>query len=98
MITKEEWYIASVKCYQVKGVDGKVLTKEDVEVWLSEERDYPTLSTNKQWAHKFKKIPNKEILNHYDGMPWYYRIKPGTIKVIKVTKESYVKIQEELVK
>jgi hypothetical protein len=87
MRATEEYYIACVKAAQVKAYNGSILTKEGTTLWLGESDGYPQLSTNKNWATKFKQAPKNIELSKYDGMPWYCRIKPDTLKVYKVSKE-----------
>lgn len=56
---KDEYYIASVRCYQMKYFSGIVAIKEDEEAWLGVSDNYPQCFRNKDEAFKFESI--KEI-------------------------------------
>lgn len=93
-IKEERYFIASVQCYQVKAFNGNVMIKEDCTAWLSEDRGYPELSSRKRDARHFNEPISEEDLKKWDGMPWYYRIKPGTLQVFEVYRKVETTIVE----
>lgn len=88
MKTKETYFIASVKLYQIKTVTGGILTKDGETGWLGECEWGPQVVSSEESATQFKTKPTASILGEYDGMPWYCRIKPDSLKVYKVTEET----------
>lgn len=85
---RETYWIASALCREVKAFDGSVMTPEDKLVWLgwsNEGGGWPSVDENKNRAHHFKsaEAARKEAKS-WDGMPWWYRLKPGTLKVFKI--------------
>ena len=76
MTTKnQEYYIASVECYQVKAISGSILTKEGTIKWLGMSGGYPQCTSKGDAMHWDSK---EEILaqhHEWDGMPWYCRLK-----------------------
>lgn len=92
-------FVASVRCYQVKAYDGTVLTKEDTVAWLSVEEGYYQLTEAKSRAKVFS---NKEEItrsaHRWDGMPWYYRMKPDTLTIHDVTGDVNYMSRSELIK
>jgi hypothetical protein len=93
----QEYYIVSAKCYEVKSYDGKVLTKDNETVWLAEGDWGVQCERGKGWAKKFKTPPTKSEIKSWDGMPWYYRLKPNSEKVYKVKSSVTTTYEEALV-
>lgn len=86
--TVKTYFIASAKCREVKAFDGSVLTEDDSEVWLGMDEGYAQCFAGKSSAHKFKEPPTNKEAASWDGMPWYCRLKPGSLRVFKVVDRS----------
>lgn len=95
MIRTATYYIVSARCYQVKSVTGSVLTKEDEEVWLGSSDGYPQWCRGKLGADHFSR-PNsaRAAAIQSDGMPWYCRIKPDSVRVFKADRRTVEEITE----
>ncbi len=93
------YYIASVLCKQVKAYSGKIIINNNYKAWLGfDVDDVYTQCVEKFYAHKFKtskEIPDK--VKNWDGMPWYFQLKEGTLEIIKVTERTLHEIKEEIV-
>ena len=90
MITEsiKEYYIASVECREVKSFSGTVHTYDGTIIWLGYSEGYVSCRS-KSSAHKFK--TSEEIVEkalQWNGMPWYYQLKPGTLRIYRI-KERY---------
>ena len=92
--TEKTYYIASVECYEAKALSGDILTADGKIIWLGMSEGYHQCQINKTSAKHYE-TPSKAIKDakHFDGMPWYYRLKQGTVKVYKV----YHSIEETLI-
>ncbi len=90
------YYIASVLLKEARAFDGTVMTKDNAIGWLGESDDWPQVYDTKSWAKKFQ-YPD-EIIKRYkewDGMPWFCKMKPDTLKIYKITT-TYTETQEEI--
>jgi hypothetical protein len=96
---EEEYYIVSAKCREMKYFDGTIATKEDEVVWLGLSDGYPACGA-KGSASRFKSLKDATNLKvaNWDGMPWWYRLKPGTLKIYHVSKVVVEDYREEEVK
>lgn len=89
------WYQARVKCYEIKAHTGTILTEENTEKWVGEDDGYAQLGSSPK---HFSIEEIKELdLKRWDGMPWYCRIKPGTLTIFKVTQRIQRNIQWEMI-
>jgi len=92
-VTTDSYHIASVRCHQMKYGDGSVVIEDDSEVWLSVSGSHPTCHQSKSNARRFRADEVSGIkgrIAQWDGMPWYYRIKPGTLRIFKVTRKETI--------
>ena len=89
METKSEsektYYIASVECYEVRAYDGLILTHDGERVWLGTDQGFSQCFRGESSAKHFKHPDDFDVKN-WDGMPWNYRLKPGTLEITKVTE------------
>lgn len=93
--TTEVFYIASARCREVKNADGSVRTKENAEVWLGMSDGYPS-GGSKAHAHKFATPEEiRRSWTEWDGMPWWYRLKPDSLKILRVTEYRAYSRREE---
>lgn len=93
--TTQEYFIASAECREVKAFDGTVLTAGGEAIWLGYSEGYPACQTNKSAAHKFKTAEEiRTIAAQWDGMPWMYSLKPGTLRVYRVSERRTVERTE----
>lgn len=96
-------YMVKVRCHEVRdNGDGSVMTPEDAEVflgWPNEGGGWPTCYREGSPAphHPFKS-PEEAIAqwHRWDGCVWYYRFKPETMRIIKVTEIVERKEEEEM--
>ncbi len=94
-MTEEIYYKASARMQEVKAFNGSILTHDDDVRWLGESDGYPELGAG------FKKFDSPEQIRHdahrWDGMPWYCRMKPGSLRIVKVTeRRHFERIEEEV--
>jgi hypothetical protein len=81
----KDYYVASVECGEMKAFNGKVMTEDGTVVWLAESEGYPQVSRSRRNAQRFDSPEEiKACAADYDGMPWYYRFKPGTLRIFKM--------------
>jgi hypothetical protein len=98
-VSEQTYYIARARCYETKYFDGQIATRDDEEIvlgWSNEGGGWPQCTRLTADAYRFKSPEEAEKSAHrWDGMPWYYRLKPGTLRVAKVTeKRSYERSEE----
>ena len=89
------YYIGAVKCHQIKAYNGGVLTEDGHDVWLGEREGYPACGS-KAHAKRFKTA--KEVAAYAlrsDGMPWYFRFKEGSLRIVKITETKVLEVTEE---
>jgi hypothetical protein len=95
-VTNSEYYIASALCFQTKAFDGSIMTEENTMVWFCYSEGYQQCTTSKKQAHHFKCIEKiKDKVKTFDGMPWYYRLKPETLRIFKITESITIEYNEE---
>lgn len=94
----KSYFIARARCYEVKAADGSVITAEDVEVTLAMDDGYPVCTRGKCGTYGFNTIAEAyEKWTKWDGMPWYFRLKPDSLRVYKVTeRKCYERTEEEV--
>ena len=83
--TIQDYYIASAECREVKSYNGSIMTADGTPVWLGYDEGYAACQREKESAHKFKtpeEIRGKA--EQWDGMPWYFALKPGTLHIYHV--------------
>ena len=91
----QEYFIASAECREVKAFDGSVKTADGKTVWLGYSDGYPACQTGKNSAHKFKTAEEiRTRAAQWDGMPWYYSLKPGTLRIYRVNERRTVERTE----
>lgn len=80
------YYIASCECQQTKYASGTIAMRDGDVVWLGMSEGYASCNRGKAGAHHFKS--RREVIDrwlHWDGMPWWSRLKPGSLVIYKVT-------------
>lgn len=94
-VSVKEGFIASARCYQVKYANGSVATEENTEVWLGMSRDqYYQCERSLKCAYVFE--TKEQVLRRWkdwDGMPWYFRLKPDSLTIYRYSLET-VKIEK----
>lgn len=102
MDTVTTYYIASCECYEARtDWDNSVVTEDGKVVWLSYDHmyHYPDCSSKKEDAYKFLSPEEaKRAVKDWSGHPWFYRLKPKTLKIYKVTERKLIEYTEEEVK
>lgn len=92
-------FIVSLRCRQMKAFDGTIMTPEDTEVWLCTDDGYASTTTRREWAETFTSVDGiEDRAKRSDGMPWYHRFKPGTIKIEDVSDDYERMSKAELIK
>jgi hypothetical protein len=90
---EEEYYVASARCREVKFYNGHIAAHEDEVVWLGISDGYPSCGPRGS-AHHFKDI--KDIVaKNWDGMPWWNRLKPGSLRIYHVYDVVIKEYREE---
>jgi hypothetical protein len=86
----QTYFIAKATCIEMKAFDGSVITKEGTEVLFGMSEGYPSLSpTHRGGGHRFASPEEaRRLASKWDGMPWYYRLKNGSLRVFKVTERT----------
>jgi hypothetical protein len=93
---KETYFIASASCYEVKFFDGTIATNENEIMWLAKIGELPTCSPHKNLAYNFSSVDEiKLCAKKWDGMPWYCRLKPDTLRIFKIIKTTIEEYTEE---
>jgi hypothetical protein len=82
------FFTASAETFEVKAFDGSILTTDSTIVWLAEESGYPTCSREPTRAKRFNCSADaiREQSSKWDGMPWYFRLKPGSLRIYAVAE------------
>lgn len=84
----QDYYIASALTQQNIDAFGGVHTKAGVPVWLSWSREgggWPQCSRDKRDAQHFHSVEEiKKNAKNYNGMPWFYRFDPKTLRIFKI--------------
>lgn len=95
----DTYYIAYASCYEMKSVTGAKFTIEDQIIWLAETDDnHPQCCILKEGAKHFSTIGEiQRYWTDWDGMPWYYRLKPGSLHIIKVEEKKIIEKKETVV-
>ncbi len=89
----ETYYTACVRLERVVGGFGTVLTDDDGIGWLGEDSGYNQVySTPFPWSAK--SLSRFLRPQDWDGMPWYCKIKPGTLQVFKHTVTTLTEVEE----
>ena len=91
----EKYYIVSVRCHEVLASDGTVMMRDDELVWISEEDNFPSHTRDKKNAHRFEIRPTKKYFERSSGYPWWFKHKPGTMKLYTVT-EIHTSFENEI--
>lgn len=94
---EEVYYIACAELYEVKFFDGKVATEDGAIGWLGwsdEGGGWPSVVRGKGAAKHFDEPVTPETAARWDGMPWWFRLKPGTLKNFRVV-ERWTREHEE---
>lgn len=93
-ITTSRYYIVSALTYRMRSAKGDRMTAEDTLVWMGMSEGYCSVCTGKARAHHFKERPAlADVARKWDGMPWYYRLKPDTFKVYLVDRTQTVELE-----
>ncbi len=80
------YHIACFEMQEVRALDGSIITKDGTLGWLAVNDGYYVVTTAKGGAYHFDKPISVKEAAKWDGMPWYHRGKPGTLKHFKVTE------------
>ncbi len=97
-VQKKSYFIACAKCYQMKAYDGTIDVKEDSIAWFGWDPGYhyPVCTTAKSGAHKFKSAEDiRDRAHNWDGMPYDFRLKPGTLQIFEVKVETRKDVNEQ---
>jgi CRISPR/Cas system type I-B associated protein Csh2 (Cas7 group RAMP superfamily) len=86
----ENYYIVSVICKD------RLERIQDRLLWLCDDTGYPSHTSFKGGAKKFKNKPTKKEIDSYSGYPWYDLHVFGTEKVYQVNKTVII-TEEEVV-
>jgi hypothetical protein len=96
MIQKK--FIVGGVCQQVKAYNGDILTPDGTKVYAYLSDGYPALGRGRSNA---RRCPDEnmamDFLSKCDGMPWYYRMKPGSAFIEDVTLDYRLYSKAELV-
>lgn len=83
-----QYYIASARCYEMKYFDGKIAMPHDAVAWLgwtTEGGGWPECTLNQCSAKHFASLDAiRQEAFRWDGMPWYFRLQPGTLEIFLV--------------
>lgn len=82
--TQKTYYIACAKSIEVPDAKGNVMTEAGRTLYFGEEDCYSQLSTSENGAKHFDRPPSQKLLRQWQGMPWYHRFDPGSVKVFKI--------------
>ena len=81
-------YIIGGLLHESRHQDGTIRVQDGTPAWLGYDYQYHTAQWTlvKSLANEFKSLEDavKSALHGHTG-PWYYKIKPETIKVLEVT-------------
>jgi hypothetical protein len=87
LLETTEFFIACARCYELKNADGSLRRHDGDVVWLGESDGYPACWEDKSSAKQWKTIEEiQKSWLRWDGMPWYNRFKPDSLKIIHVTE------------
>lgn len=92
MRTESAHFILRGRAHESRDALGSLIIPEDHAVYLSLDAidRSPSLTLYKGMARKFREIPSPdEIREHLASNP-YYRVKEGSLEVIKITVTQYV--------
>ena len=79
-------FIARAECREVKSFCGSVLTAEGTIVTLAESDHYPQCSTGRRGVLFSSAKEARSRAPSWDGMPWYFQLKPGSLRVYEVVE------------
>lgn len=97
---KKRGFIVSCRSYEIRGGGNKIVTEEDTEFWLHFDNEgggwyqWGHSEDKAYWFATMKKAHRIALDN--DGMPYWCRIKPNTLKVYDLTKETITKETKKL--
>lgn len=83
-MSKTLGFMARAECRQVKAFDGKVLTEDGTVVTLDESDGYPQCSRGRSGVFFASAAEARWRAPQWDGMPWYFQLKPGTLRIYEV--------------
>jgi hypothetical protein len=93
VIAPKDYYIAYGEAVEIKSFKGTIMAKDGEKLWLAYADGYPALSTSKTSAHNFSTSSEIRAQAHkWDGMPWFHRMKPGSLHIIKIEHRPVEKI------
>ena len=92
-MAEKTFYIASAECREVKAFDGKILTQDGTVIWLGMSEGYASCGRGKGSAKRFES-PDDIHAKKWDGMPWWYRLKEGSLKIYKVVETKTCSLEE----
>lgn len=79
-------YLARVECQQVKYYQGDVAVEDGTVVTLALSDGYPSCSTGKEGTLFSSAAEARSSAKKWDGMPWMFRFKPGTLRLFEVVE------------
>ena len=82
-------FIARAECREVKAFDGTVLTGDGEVVTLAVSDGYPQCNRGASRGHAFvfrTADDARAKAKNWNGMPWYFQLKPGTLRIFEVVE------------
>lgn len=89
------YFIACFELQQMKYFNGELARRDGDIGWLGLSDAYPSVVAAKGAAHHFEAPPTPAEAAKWDGMPWWNRAKPGTLRVFEVTEITTPVVRHE---